>query len=135
MRAALINDDEVIVNVIEFDPELDYTPDAGIALVELTDERVGPGWRRRGGSFVAPPEHSLRVAPSRIPADNDTASVVTYKNTHDDAPTEVVFNVNGATATTQLFEGVAQIEVTAAYVEDILVTCDSLVATIFVTEV
>lgn len=104
MRAALI-DGEAVVNVIEYDPDADYDPGEGIVLVELADEPVGPGWRRRGGVFVEPPVETLEVI-------DGVAPLATYRNTFDDAPPSVMFDVNGATATVALTDGVAELEIT-----------------------
>lgn len=132
MRAALLEGDQV-VNVIEYDPAADYDP-APYELVELADEPVGPGWRRRNGELIPPAMRRLNASPFQIPADGTTVSVVTYENSYDGAPTEVVFDVNGATATVPLVDGKAELEVVAATPDEIVVTCDELEVTITATE-
>lgn len=54
MRAAL-HDGTVIVNVIEYDPEADYTPPEELTLVELADDsHAWIGWTVAGDSFAPP---------------------------------------------------------------------------------
>ncbi len=53
-RYALIENNQV-VNVVLWDGETEYKPDSEIfALAD--DEPVGPGWKRKNGKWVAPPE-------------------------------------------------------------------------------
>lgn len=56
MRAAVVDGDGLVVNVIEYDPEADYDPGEGLTVRELPDDSpVGIGHRRAGnGKFVAP---------------------------------------------------------------------------------
>jgi hypothetical protein len=70
---------------------------------------------------------------STIPADGTTAAVVTYNAPA--ATGSVTFDVNGATATEQLVDGTAAIEVTATAAGPITVACEGLTATIQAEEV
>lgn len=133
MRAALLEGDQV-VNVIEYDPAADYDP-APYELVELGNEPVGPGWRRRNGKLIPPAMRRLNASPFQIPADGKTAATVTYENTYDGPPAQVTFTVNGATATESLVDGKASIEVVATTPDEIVVTCDELEVTITATGV
>ena len=64
MRAAL-HDGTEVVNVIEYDPDADWTVPDGLQLVTLDDgDLVGPGWACERDTFV-PPE---RVEPPDVPA-------------------------------------------------------------------
>lgn len=117
MRAALIQGD-LVVNVIEYDPEAQFEPGEEIKLLELPPlpadpgaissdyYPVCPGWRYRNGTFRPPATESLSVA--------EAASQVlaTYRNTFDDAPTSVMFDVNGATATVAVTDGSAELAIT-----------------------
>lgn len=130
MRAALHNDSEV-VNVIEYDPDAAYEPPEGLTLDALRDgARVGPGWRVRGGEYLPPPVESLTTDRDQVPADGSAAAVVTYRNTHDDAPASVTFDVNSATADEQVIDGTAAIEVVAIEPGPIVVKCEGLEVTI-----
>lgn len=53
-RYALVQNDEV-VNVVEWDGETEYAPDGELVAL-ADDEPVGPGWTRKKGKWVAPPE-------------------------------------------------------------------------------
>lgn len=56
MRAALLRDN-VVQNVIRYDPEANFDPGEGTTLVTLPEgSPVGIGWTRDGESFVAPVE-------------------------------------------------------------------------------
>ena len=133
MLAALISN-ETVVNVIEYDPNAEYVPDEGVDIVGL-DVFAGIGWTYRNGEFIPPPSSSLFANPDNIVADSVASSLVEYHNTYDNAPTEVIFDVNGAQTTVPLIDGVAQLEVIAQHPGDILVTVDDLSVTITATEV
>lgn len=135
MRAALI-ENSVVVNLIEYDPNAVYSPGDNTALVEVSSEVfVDIGSRFIGGEFLPPPIKILEAEPIQILADNTSASIITYTNTHDNSPTEALFDVNGALATVDLVDGSAQLEVTSSQPGDILVRCDGLEVVIAATEV
>lgn len=110
MRAAL-HDGQLVDNVIVLDEDSDYQPPEGLTLITLPDDSpVGPGWRHVAGEFTPPPRETLE-APAEVEAGGDPVDVI-YTNTHDDAPQAATFTVNGATATVDLTDGTAVLEVT-----------------------
>lgn len=112
MRAALIDGDGLVVNVIEYDPLGDYEPGDGLRIEYLGDEPVGPGWSYVGsGDYSPPPSISLTAEPTSITADGVDEAVVTYSNTYRNAPSEVEFDVNGLKVSEAVVNGRAQIAV------------------------
>lgn len=67
MRAALVNSEGLVENVILVGP--DYDPPEALTLVTLVDEdQVGPGWRRVNGEWVEPePVEPEPVEPAPTP--------------------------------------------------------------------
>lgn len=128
MRAALTDTDGQVVNVIVYDPDSDYTPPNGLTLDELADESpVGPGWTRNGDGTYAPPPVRDLIGGGTIPPDGKTTATATYRDTHDDAPATVTFDVNGTAAIEPLVDGEATIEVASTTPGDtITVTADAL---------
>lgn len=127
-RIALL-EGTTVVNIAVF-PD-DWTGDTWNDHTAITaPAEVAPGWTYTDGTFTAPPVHSL-TGPPVIGVD-DTALVV-YRNTYDDAPTEVTFTVNGATETVTLTDGIAELEVIPAGPGDITVTVDQPVPSIIIT--
>jgi hypothetical protein len=62
-RYAIVQDNDV-VNVVLWDGETDYNPDG--ELVALADhEVVGPGWTRKKGKWVAPPQLEVDAEPPK----------------------------------------------------------------------
>lgn len=53
MSTYAIVENGVVTNVIEWDGETEWVPDAGVAV--LTDGTVGIGWSYAGSKFTAPP--------------------------------------------------------------------------------
>jgi hypothetical protein len=53
-RYALVQGDDV-VNVVMWDGATPYEPDGELVAL-ADDEAVGPGWTRKKGKWVAPPE-------------------------------------------------------------------------------
>lgn len=139
MRAALI-DNGTVLNVIVVDPDNDYTPPDGTELVELADDVViEPGWLVNGTGYRRPPHRELTGGGVAISPDGVSTTVVTYTDTHDDAPDTVTFTVNGATKVVQLTAaGNAFLDVVSSTPGDtITVTVDALpdaVVTITVDE-
>lgn len=127
-RAALVDNDGNVTSVIIVDSAIGYTPPDGLTLAAVGSEPVGPGWTYAGGTFTPPPARSLTVDRVTIPADGTTVAVVTYTDTHDDAPASVVFTVNGATKTVTLTAaGNAVLDVASSTADDtITVTVDAL---------
>lgn len=55
VRAALVDEDGHVVNVILIDPDQDYTPRDGLTVYELDEDApVDPGWRRTPDGFEPP---------------------------------------------------------------------------------
>ena len=52
-RYALVDDDGLVINIVEWDGEADWSAPADLAPVE-TDASVSKGWRRVDGDWVAP---------------------------------------------------------------------------------
>lgn len=128
MRAAVTTTTGQVVNVIVVEDDT-FDPGDGLTLNLLPNESpVTQGWRLVEGEWVAPPRRDLTVDQDSIPGDGTTAATVTYTDTHDDAPTEVVFAVNGtASAATALVQGTASIEVVSSSPGDVItVTVDVL---------
>ena len=137
MRAALIDKETGIVrNVIEYDPASNYEPEEQFDILILDDaSSVSPGWTNTDGVFNPPPVKRLETTASEIQLGNSSVAEVKYTNTFDDAPLDVTFSVNGATATVALEAGEAALEVEALYPGDILIACDGLELTITAVEV
>lgn len=127
MRAAVTDTTGQVVNVIVVE-DATFDPGDGLTLTLLPDgSPVGPGWRLVSGSWVEPPRRDLTIDRTSIPANGTTPAVVTYTDTHDDAPTSVVFTVNGATDTVTVVDGAAVLEVVSTTAGDtITVTVDAL---------
>lgn len=68
------------------------------------------------------PVETLAADPAE--AEAGTEVLVTYTNTHDNAPAAVMFDVNGATVSVGLTEGVAELVVTMPAQGDVTVTVD-----------
>lgn len=54
-RYALVDDDGLVVNVVEWDGEADWSAPEGLTAVE-TDEAVSVGWSLQAGAWVGPAE-------------------------------------------------------------------------------
>lgn len=122
MRAAL-HDGVTVVNVIEYDPQVEYTPPEGFDLVELDDTSgVGPGWRVTAAGLAPPSFEDLSVSPVEISVGDQ--AVAAYRNTFDDAPVVVTFDVNGATVTVPLTDSIAELEITASAPGPITIAVD-----------
>lgn len=123
MARAALHDGTVVVNVIAYDPEQDYTPPEGLELDVLADDApVGPGYRVTVDGYVAPLPEGLTVNPDPVTVGEPAlARFVDYTDT---APAEVTFTVNGATATVALTDGVAELVVTMPAAGDVEVTVD-----------
>lgn len=80
------------------------------------------------------PTRSLTAEPQSIPADGSATALVSYRNTFDDAPAQVTFDVNGVTETVALDDGTAELEVVATTPGLLTITCDDLVLTITAEE-
>lgn len=57
MKTWALIENNVVVNVIVWDGESEWTPPDGQALVDLTgiDPEPGPGWLYENGAFSPPP--------------------------------------------------------------------------------
>ena len=124
---------EDVVNVIVLDDDADPAEfvDAigGGQLIPLDDHEGGAwgvGWRYVNGAPVPPPVRELSIDRQTIPADGTTAALVTYRDTHDDAPASVTFTVNGVDQAVDVTDGVAELEVTGTVPGRIEVTVDAL---------
>lgn len=128
MRAAVTDTTGQVVNVIIVN-DTTFDPGPDLTLAVLPDgSTVGPGWRLVAGAWAEPPRRDLAANRDSIPGDGTTAATVTYTDTHDDAPTSVVFTVNGATKTVQLTAaGNAILDVVSSTPGDtVVVTVDAL---------
>lgn len=137
MRAAVTGTTGQVVNVIIVEDDT-FDPGDGLTLTALPDDSpVGPGWRLVSGAWVAPPRRDLAVDRASIPADGTTAATVTYTDTHDDAPTSVVFTVNGLDSNAvDLVDAAAALQVTSTTPGDVIeVTVGELSLSIQVEEV
>lgn len=61
-RYAIVQGDDV-VNVVLWDGETLYEPDGELVAL-ADDEAVGPGWTRKKGKWVAPPEPESDAEPA-----------------------------------------------------------------------
>jgi hypothetical protein len=131
-RVALI-DKGLVANVAEF-PD-DWTGDVWdghtAIIIGADDALVGPGWSHDGSTFTPPPEHTLSVDQAVITPTG--SALVTYRNTYDDAPVEITFDVNGATSTVALTDGTAELEITPSGTGRIVVTVDQPLPSIAIT--
>jgi hypothetical protein len=79
------------------------------------------------------PRRDLTTDTDTIPADGTTPATVTYLDTHEGAPSEVVFTVNAALATVALIDGKAVLEVTTSQAGPVDVSVDTLPTTLAIT--
>ena len=134
MFAVVRPSDGLVVNVVELDTSTEdgktwsETMSTSFEVTEATG-RVGVGfYKKANGTFVPAP--SLSASTDHIPADGTTPSVLSYSNKLDNAPSVVTFNVNGATVDVTLVNGVAELNVTSAQPDTIVVTCGGFSLTI-----
>lgn len=129
-RAALVDADGTVVNVVVVDPAGSWKAPKGLTVRPLPDDAAaGPGWTYDGTTYAPPPVRQMTVDRASIPADGTTPAVVTYADTHPDAPASVTFTVNGATQTVTTTKGTAALDVVSTTPGDtITVTVDALPA-------
>lgn len=68
MRAAIVDSNKEVVNLIEYDPESDYEPEEHLSLVPIEGGvEVGIGWWFSNGGFTAPEPGSRTPEPTPQP--------------------------------------------------------------------
>lgn len=108
-RVALLQEGAV-VNIADFPDEWSEDVwDDRAAVVLRPNENIGIGWQYNGGDFVPPPFEDL--SGYQTIRTTDTAMVV-YTNTFEDAPSDVIFDVNGTKTVVILTSGVAELVIT-----------------------
>lgn len=56
MRYAIINTDNIVRNVVDWNGSDEWSPPPDTTLVELGDRTCGPGWIYDGHNFTPPPD-------------------------------------------------------------------------------
>lgn len=121
-----------VVNIVVLADDADLAEFASLVevdrLVPLDShpESWGIGWRYEDGKPVPPPS----LTASRVSVPVGESAVVTCDHRFPDAPSEVTFTVNGATATVALVDGKAELEVTVPEPGPVQVSVDVLSTTL-----
>jgi hypothetical protein len=54
---AMIDSNNLVINIIDWDGESDWSPPQGTTIIDLTNYEIAPsiGWTYENGAFVPPP--------------------------------------------------------------------------------